>query len=59
MFGSILSVYDEYILKTTLESRFILKFHEKVTEASASVCLILAMALMCDKKVLWSKEKNT
>ena len=46
IFGNILSVYDEYMLKTTLESRFILKFHEKMTEASASVCLILATALL-------------
>ena len=34
------------MLKTTMESPFILKNHEKMTEASASVCLILATAMI-------------
>ena len=45
-FVGILGVYDEYILRTTLELRFILTNHEKMTEASALVCLILATALL-------------
>ena len=41
----LVGVYDEYILKITLESRFILKNDEKMTEASALVCLVLSKAL--------------